>query len=502
MKRATIAAAALVLGLVLPFLGKPVHVDDANFLRLAEGAARDPWRPHAIEINWLGVTEPAYAVLSNPPGVAWWLCPVRHAPEWVLHAWMLPWVALALLGIRRLGAALASDGLAAVLVLGASPVVVLSAQALTPDAPLLACVTLGVGGFLAAPRRAWPWALLAGCAGLFRYSGFCMVPLVLLAGFQTKRLREALPVAVAPLALCLHDLHAYGSLHVLTMIGFQGVSFGPILVLRKAVAMLAMLGGAAMLPILSWRRRAGPFLALLGAVLGLFASLSSGHTLAQMAPTVAFTAAGAVSLGAFRLRDATDRLLAAWFFGGLLFQLVLQFAATRYWIPFLPALVVAVLRLRPSRRLLTAAVAASALVSLGMAVDDDAFARALRDAARRVAPLGPGVFAGHWGWQHYLEKEGWRPLEAGTEPRTVLAMSWATWPQAPAPDACLVQVEDRPLEYHGLGLRVHSAEGAANYHSSGIAPPAGGRAIDTYAPWTFSREPWDHVTIFRPCAAR
>jgi hypothetical protein len=498
-KRAQIAAAALVLGLILPFLGKPVHVDDANFLRLAEGAARDPWRPHAIDINWLGVTQRAYDVLSNPPGIAWWLCPVRNAPEWVQHAWMLPWVGLALLGVRRLGAALGSDGVAALLVLGTSPVVILSAQALTPDAPLLACVVLGVGGFLTARERAWPWALLAGCAALFRYSGFCMIPLLLLAGYQRKRLAEALPVALPPAALCLHDLHAYGSLHVLTMVGFQSVAFAPVLMLRKGVAMLAMLGGAGMLPLLPWRRRAGPILAILGAVLGLLASLSSGHTLAQMAPTVAFTAAGAVSLGAFRLRDDADRLLAAWFFGGFLFQLALGFAATRYWLPFLPALVLAALRLGPSRRLLAGAVAASAVVSAGMALDDDAFARALRDAARSVAPRGPGVFSGHWGWQHYLEKEGWRPLEAGTAPRSIFAVSWATWPQVPAADACLDLVEDRTLPYRGTGLRVHTASGAANYHSSGVSPPRGA-PVDTYAPWTFSREPFDHVTLFRPCA--
>src|SRR6185295_3532653 len=117
-----------------------------------------------IDINWLGVTERAYDVLSNPPGIAWWLCPVRNAPEPVLHLWMLPWVALALLGAYRLGTALASSGTGALLVLGTSPVVILSAQALTPDAPLLACVALGVGGFLAARERAWPWALLAGCS--------------------------------------------------------------------------------------------------------------------------------------------------------------------------------------------------------------------------------------------------------------------------------------------------------------------------------------------------
>ena len=63
----------VVFGCLLPFLGKPVHIDDANFLRLAEGAQEDFWRPHDVLINWQGETERAFDVLSNPPGIAWWL---------------------------------------------------------------------------------------------------------------------------------------------------------------------------------------------------------------------------------------------------------------------------------------------------------------------------------------------------------------------------------------------------------------------------------------------
>ena len=57
-----LGSAALIVALSLAFISKPVHVDDANFLRLAAGAASDPWRPHAISINWLGRTQRAFDV--------------------------------------------------------------------------------------------------------------------------------------------------------------------------------------------------------------------------------------------------------------------------------------------------------------------------------------------------------------------------------------------------------------------------------------------------------
>jgi hypothetical protein len=489
-------AVLLVLALVVPFLGKPVHVDDTNFLRLAEGAAQDPWRPHAIEINWLGVSQRAYDVLSNPPGIGWWLAPVRHAPLWAQHLWMLPWLALALWGMHRLGEAMAGSGPLALLVFGTSPVLVLSAQSLTPDLPLVACAVAGTAGFVRERRAMWAWAMLAGCGALFRYSGLCVVPLLLFAGFERRRVVAASAVAIPIAALVLHDLHAYGGVHALAMAGFQGVSYAPPLMFRKAVALVAMLGGACMLPLLPWRRLVSPLLALGGGILGLAASLSSGHTTAQILPTVLFGAAGAVSTGAFRLRDRKDRFVALWFFGGFLFLLTLQFAATRYWLVFLPALVIAVLRQAPARRTVACAVLVSALVSLGMAVDDDRFARAYREAAWRVARSGPGVFSGHWGWQYYLEEAGWKALEAGDTAPPILAVAWAPWPQPPASDSCLLPVEQIVLEDRFFGPRVHTALGAANYHSSSISaqPP-----IETYAPWTFANDPYDHITIFRRC---
>ena len=58
----------LIVWVVLLFvLGlKPVHLDEANFLMLTQGHW---WTPHSIMVNWEGVQEPAFDVLSNPPGM-------------------------------------------------------------------------------------------------------------------------------------------------------------------------------------------------------------------------------------------------------------------------------------------------------------------------------------------------------------------------------------------------------------------------------------------------
>lgn len=494
---------ALLLLLCLPFLGKPVHIDDANFLRLAEGASQDVWRPHAIAINWQGNTEPALAVLSNPPGIGWWLAPVVGAPVYLQHLWMLCWLPLAVWGAGKLGATFCGRaGLAAALLVG-SPIGLLAAQALTPDLPLLACTLAGAGGLTAArPGHRWPWALLMGAAALFRYSGVALIPLAAAwpalhrdpRGALRCGLAAALPIGL----LALHDLHAYGQVHLLAMVGFQGVSGTAHDTGRKLVAALAMLGGAAALPLLSTHRRAAVG-AVIGAALGAAAAASSGHAGPALLGTVAFTAAGGASLAAGASgRDRLSIWSALWLVGGLVFLLRLRFTAARYWLPFFAPAILVPLRAAPLRQAQAAAAVTLAL-SVALSIDDLELARAQRDLAAQViaAAPEPGWIAGHWGWQHHLEAAGWSPLEEDTPlpPGQLLAVSADAWPQE-AGSGCQETLLTAAAPDRWPGPRVHTAEGAANLHAFLIAsdPPT-----ETYAPWGFGTDPLDVATLLRGC---
>lgn len=492
------AALGLFSVLYLPFAAKPVHIDDANFLMLAEGAARDPWRPHEISINWDGVTKPAFDILANPPGIAWYLAPVRHAPEWVLHLWMLPWLALGAWGCQRLAQEFTGgDGYLGAIYLLTCPVVVISAHALTPDLPVFACMSAGVGGFVSCRRRRWPFAILAGCTALFRYSGGAAIPLLLLVGWRQDRWRG---VAVAMLStvpiilLILHDWHAYDRVHLFAMFASQNDAEQKTVwdAVHNVVAGIAMLGGAAVLPVLVWRREsiAG---AILGAAVGLQVAWLSGQTIPQAIPTVLATAAGMAALTLALAPRVREPVLSAWALGGALFFFFVRFAATRYWAAFVPGVGLLALRnARHSSFLLMAGIAVNVLVSLGIAIDDQNLARAYKDAAHRVADRGTGTFSGHWGWQHYLEREGWSPLERGGPPGELHAhASRAGGAQLPDPAACLRLVERFPLPDRRWGPRTYTWYGRAFYH-------AGGRG--RYAPWTFSDEPYDVITISRRCS--
>ncbi len=528
----------LLTGLSLPFIGKPVHVDDANFVAMARQARSDPWRPLDFPINWQGTTEQAFDVLSNPPGIAWWLAPVADAPVWIMHLWMLPWLWLAIWGALRLGARVTGRRETAAILLLGSPVAVLATQALTPDLPLLACTLAGMSGVLTPilrplpheqfpvcgqvtrlgawdgtlpepiqdPYRAvrWRFAALVGIGALFRYSGAALIPLVALWPWLHGDRREALRlglVAATPLLLLMgHDFLAHGQPHIVAMMGFQAVSNTGMGVLHKLGASTAMLGGAVVLPILCWtqpRRAIGGL--LIGAGLGCTAvsafglsGMAAGWSLLWMA------AGGAVIGGAVRNRDATDRFLLAWLVLGLLLLLSLRFSATRYWLPFFAPAVLLPLRTAHTR-LVQAGCIVTGVLAMALAIDDHEFAHAqksLAEQAHQALSQRPGWFAGHWGFQHHLEALGWTAIEDDTPlPRkSILVSSRAAWPQQSS--GCLQVVAQMEAPDEWPGPRVHTSAGAANIHGFALAndPPE-----ITFAPWGLGSDPLDTVEIRQPC---
>ncbi len=493
MKRAGLLCAVL-FALQIPWLLRPVDVDEANFLGLARGAAVDFARPHDIRINWSGTTERAFDVLSNPPGIAWWLAPVASQPVWVQRVWMLPWILLAVFGARRLGRRFGvGDETATVLL--AAPIALISWPSLMPDGPLYACTLAGVGGFVDAIDRRRPaagWALLAGCAALFRYSGVTLMPLLALYALLHRRRPWAALAAWVPIGLLgVHDELVYGAWHLIAMTKFQSTSNSLFGWTHKGVAALAMLGGAAALPLFRWR-----WSALAGAVVGALAGSIFGVTEAI------FVAAGGASLAsavAFWTRDPVqrrDRLwLAAWAGGGWLFLLTLRFVATRYWLAFLPGVLLAL----PLGRWRRVWIAASVLLGLALAADGELQARSSQLLADHVAALGTGTFTGHWGWQWELEAKGWRALEAGERPprNSLVAIPRQAWPQR-ADVTCPQVVWQGSAKPPFLWLpRGYSEEGRANIHGNWIAGPP---MLPTVLPWTFASDAYEQVVLCREAA--
>ena len=82
-------ATVLVL---LPFIGKPFHIDDPLFVWVAQHIQSHPLDPYGFNVNWYGFDQPLWDITKNPPFACYYLALFGSAFGWserVLHAALL-----------------------------------------------------------------------------------------------------------------------------------------------------------------------------------------------------------------------------------------------------------------------------------------------------------------------------------------------------------------------------------------------------------------------------
>ncbi|WP_165961132.1 ArnT family glycosyltransferase [Qipengyuania sediminis] len=443
-------------------LWKPYHLDDTAHLLIAQWIAENPLRPMSGILNWIGVDEPIHR--TNQPHLffylmaGWgrlfgWSEPAQHA---LLALFSIACIALT----YRLARGLVPEHalwVTALVVL--SPAFVVS-QNMMVDVPLLACWLWffaalmgpasrrsGIGPYLSA-------ALAASCAVLIKYSSLALLPILAFVILWDRRWR-ALPVVLLPVAVLgawsVFNLADYGGVHILQRGGGSSDLLRPA---KFAIAWVLILGGVTPLG-LAWAashprfRRIGVLAASLAATaLAAVAALVALSLLSDEAADLflwglfavngslglAAVVAGALAvLPGLRTRigdqgDTRDRLiLLLWIAGGAGFYILLApFSAVRHLLTVLPAIVLlACLGMRAGLgpRTKRAALAASALLSAGIATADFRFAWFYKtQAARIAADLQASGLAqdrtiwtsGHWGWQWYANQAGFRQIDYRT----------------------------------------------------------------------------------------
>lgn len=489
----------LMFWIVLLFvLGmKPIHLDEANFLMLTQG---DWWAPHSVMVNWEGVREPAFDVLSNPPGMAWWLWPVKTQSIWVMRLWILPWSLLFLWGMIRL-IQIFRLPLEIIIVIVVSPFFALSHNSLMPEMPLLACIACGWQGILSR-KNLIVWSLVLGFSSWFRYSGLSMIPLLMFWVFWHRPkygLISIVSCIFPTVLLIVHDWMAYGEWHFLHMISFQQEQQSWQGVVHKIGAILAMLGGGFALPIGKYRNlKEIRNIALLSCVVvGI---------LYGVLPNISMWSGFWIWFGGLLLgqvlyigyhREKWWMLL--WILGGIVFLLNLRFAATRYWGPFvIPVVLILAKDLVVSRWWM----GAWALISLHLVWDDAQLAQShqvLADQVHQQCDLEQKYFSGHWGWQYALESYGWSIVDDDSKIPNNVCYSYTdrTWPQE-INNKCLVEdvVLIEPYKNTILPIRVHTVEGQSNYHAFMISNVP---VIPTYTPWGVGWDDWDRAYLRKTC---
>jgi hypothetical protein len=452
-KHSILALTAATLACLLPFTGKAFHIDDPLFLWTAQQITHHPLDPYGFDLDWYMSQMHMWAITKNPPLASYYVALVGSFAgfsERALHfAFLLPAMAL-IFGTYQLARRFTIHPLIAAAATLFAPAVMVSATSIMCDIMMLAlwiwAALLWMKG-LDSRRRLYfiSASILIAAAALSKYFGASLIPLLLTHSvIRHRRLDRSLLYLLIPTAILIayqlwtHDLYGQGLLSdAVSYASYESKNWSG--VIGQTLIGLSFLGGCtlpglAFAPLL-WPRKALAALLCAAAVLALFVYLE-WITLSAPIPReywgpvclqLAFFLAGgiavlALTLGDLRLhRDGDSVFLALWIAGTFIFATFVNWTVNaRSILPLIPAAAILVARrlekTQLSRTRVALPLALCALLSLWITWGDAGLANSERQAAdmihdRTMHQPGPVWFAGHWGFQHYMQQYGARPYD-------------------------------------------------------------------------------------------
>jgi 4-amino-4-deoxy-L-arabinose transferase-like glycosyltransferase len=531
-RRLVLACIAAFVCAEIAFAPAAFRIDEPNIVAIARQAAAHPGDPYGFTINWLGTRDPAFKILANPPLVPYWLSVWGRLFGWgeiPLHLSILPFSVVALLAMASLARSFNTNVPLAVACLICSPAFFVGAQTVMPDVAMLSMLMLTVAAALRYAENGGRGLLIvaavaAAVTPLLKYNGVIVIGLLgYLAVIHRHRRAGLVAVACAPIASLLAwaviSRAIYGQSHFGASASLQQIASGDMM-----TGALAAIGIGVIPLALAVTTRP----ALLGAAadrvvwvgVGLM-SLAAGLFLLNypISSALAFGISCAVAVR-FLITTLVDGLsvwpekawgrglLVLWVAGTIALQFHLIFTSVRYVLPLLPT---AILLLLPRSPLTTRPRLASAVLVLNFALaisigaGDALIANVPRHFVREVVvPLrarerGALFFAGHWGFQWYMQAAGGTAVEGGIPPRLapgdVLVVAHTPFPQLDLPPT---QKNLEVMHYpYGVVFPIHTVDcwANANFYGNGIGSCRRPASV-TYLPWAFSTSPVEQFDVY------
>ena len=523
----------VVLGFLGLFVTKAYAIDDPLFLWLAGNIREHPLDFYGFEVNWYGIGMPMHKVTMNPPLAGYYIAAVgalAGLSEVAVHtAFLLP-VAAACLGTYRLARDLCGRPLLASLMGLLTPVFLVSSTSVMCDTLMLAFWCWSVNCWRDGLKRERAGLLvlagaLAALAGLSKYYGFALVPLLGLHGLLARRrvgawvLPLLIPVAagvayeLGTAAMYGHGLISGARVYAASLRESESLGFGPTL-----LSGLVFCGGCVATAIFLGPLLAGARWTLVAFGVLFLVALAGPHELLRPPNAVvvtntygldlqillmAYGGAVVTALGLAevrRWRDPDSVLLGCWILGTLVFAAFLNWVNNgRSILPMAPAVGIALARrlelgVAPRQlvqRALVPAMAASIALAGVVTYADARWANQSRRAASDMAhEYGdqPLFFMGHWGFQYYAQLAGAQRFDPRVDvlrAGSVIVVPTNNYGTVELLPKLLSRLSTR--EYPGLPW-VHTASlgSGACFYANNIAPlpyAIGSALPDTYVTW-------------------
>jgi hypothetical protein len=512
----------LTTACLVPFLGKPFHIDDPFWVRTAQQIQKHPLDPYGYRINWFGHEQPAPKIVQAPPLFSCLLAgwgKLFGLGEISCHAFNLMVALLAVAGIYFLALELGCDPFATTALSIATPVFMMSSSIVMSDLLMLTtwiwslCVWLKAQVKNSSALYATATAFACACV-LTKYNGVLLLGVLLAAHIihyrkpNTRLLWLVVPCAALSLFLWTFMLK-YGENPLSVSATYielgRSVSHQS---LRLAVTGLVFASAivAAGFPFLF--RSLGRWEVLICAAIAVGAELARGGLHTQNSAWLAQHALwlfGGLGLAWIAMRETMRRkdpvlwLLGVWLGLTFCFALCVNWTVNgRGLITIIPAVGLLLTRIQPDLRAwprarVLAFLSPALLLSLLVARADMDSARIARRSAEHIAREFKKInsdgrtlwFEGHWGFQYYMEKGGGRAvdmLESGLRPGDILAVPVEN-SNIRLPEREMISLVAKWLVPAPLPVSVMNTGTSAGYYASswgGLPFVLGLRAADSF----------------------
>ncbi len=539
-----------VLFLSLPFINKAVHIDDTVFLYMAKQILKDPLRPYSFNLDWSVYSGMAIFV-ADPPLVPYYISIIMKIfgqNEMIIHLSFVVFPLAAALSMYYISKKFTKNPLFATLFLVTGVVFVVMSHDLMLDIPFLALFLLSVALFIYGVDSGRKGMLLAGAvfcgfAYLAKYTGIAVFPVLGMYTILRKKPKYAFYLSIpAMMALSwnFYTYKVYGVFHNVQILGWllgsQGSFSFQAPIIRLATNM-TYIGGAMVFPLMLLH----PFIKekinrIASLVIGAFAlaasiilyKISANFSYRYNAPQLAlfwlFFSLGifvfyliarrifGVLAKAIKEKRFNEMLneeysssifLFSWL--SIVFLLNTFFAggAARYATILVPPIAIFYFNIvenykffskKTFKKFVMAGIALSAVLSAVVAYADYEYAGAYRNFSQSAWKYENGNkiwFAGHHGFQYYMENEGYtilKPSDNSPKKGDIIIRAKIPSPRAISPLLAKRLALMDTVSYEGsIPLRIHNPKARAGFYTFGSG----------FLPYSFSNASLEDFEVFR-----
>ncbi len=500
----------VALAVLIPFVGKPFHLDDPFWIWTAQQIQKHPLDFYGYQVNWFGSLDWIYKITKTPPLFSYLLALWGYGfglTELSCHIFMLLVGLAAVYGMFRMAEEMSCSPFLATTISITCPLFVMSSTVVMCDLLMLMFwIWSLVWWYRALAVRSALFflvsSLLSAACVLTKYNGVLLLPLLFLAAvFQQKKLTRSLfYLAIPAFFLLLYNwfsarLYHESLLKEVFFYLFNKKTHTPFLFLQPCATAFAFVGGGVFggwpFSLLLVKKRELLIIALMSA--GLLWSISSTAINLIWAVQCAIWIFGGIIILWLTVRegleraDSTNIVLGTWLLITFFFAVFFNWSINgRGMITLLPAVGLMIARARPEwgqmprARILfwaSPALLCSWLVGyadFSMASVAKSAADTLTSEFNRQNPARRTLwFEGHWGFQYYMEKNGAKAIDFYESP--VKADDVLVVPinnadlQAPPADVSLLRKLEFPI---AVPITVMNRTTQAGYyaHSWGSLP--------------------------------